>query len=99
MNPNLLKLLGLLGAGGMIAGPLATIADKEKDPEMLPSDSEEAKILQAEKQAMRDYQASPARKDRLSAMTQDEMDSQEMEELEKARQYKLEALKKLRNGF
>ena len=93
MNPNLLKLIGLLSASGLVAGPLAMMADKEKDPEQLPSDSEEAKILQAEKQALRDYQASPARQDRMGAMTEEE----EMDQLRKDRQYKLDALNKLRN--
>jgi hypothetical protein len=93
MNPNILKLIGLLSASGLVAGPLAMMADKEKDPEQLPSDSEEAKILQAEKQALRDYQASPARQDRMGAMTEEE----EMDQLRKDRQYKLDALNKLRN--
>jgi hypothetical protein len=95
MNPNILKLIGLLSASGLVAGPLAMMADKEKDPEQLPSDSEEAKILQAEKQALRDYQASPARQDRMGAMTEEE----EMDQLRKDRQYKLDALNKLRNGI
>lgn len=95
MNPNLLKLIGLLSASGLVAGPLAMMADKKKDPEQLPGDSEEAQIMQAEKQAMRDYQASPARKDRMGMMTEEE----EMDQLRKDRQYKLDALKKLKDGF
>jgi hypothetical protein len=93
MNPNILKLLGLLGASGMVAAPLIGMADK--DQQMLPSDSEKARIMQAEKQAIRDYQASPAHKDRMGMMTEEE----EMDQLRKDRQYKLDALNKLRNGF
>jgi hypothetical protein len=95
MNPNILKLIGLLSASGLVAAPLAMMADKEKDPEQLPGDSEKAKILQAEKQAPRNYQASPAHQARIGAMTEEE----EMDQLRKDRQYKLDALNKLRNGF
>lgn len=95
MNPNLLKLIRLLSVSGVVAGPLAMMADKKKDPEQLPGDSEEAQIMQAEKQALRDYQASPARKDRMGMMTEEE----EMDQLRKDRQYQLDALKKLKDEF
>lgn len=95
MNPNLIKLLGLLAASGMAAAPLAMMADKKSETDQIPGDSEEAKIMQAERQAMRNYEASPARADRMGMMT----DEEELDQLRKDRQYKLDALKKLKNGF
>jgi hypothetical protein len=96
MNANLLKLLGLLGAGGMVAGPLSKLGSKDKDPEMMDANSEEAKMMQAERQAMRDYEASPARQDRLAAMGQEEVDQEDMDQLDEDRKFQLEALKRLR---
>lgn len=95
MSPNLLKLIQLLGASGLVAGPLAMMADKEKDPEQLPGNSEKARIMQAEKQALRNYQASPAHQAKLGMMTEEE----EMDQLRKDRQYQLDALKKLKDEF
>jgi hypothetical protein len=72
MNPNILKLLALLGAGGMAAAPALMTGSREDEPQMLDSDSEEAQMMQAERQAGRDYMASPARQDRMrGAMMQD----------------------------
>lgn len=96
MNPNLLKLIGLLNASGLVAGPLAMMADKEKDPEQLLGNSEKARIMQAEKQALRNYQASPAHQAKLGMMTEEE---EEMDQLRKDRQYQLDALKKLKDEF
>jgi len=67
MNPQLVKLLGLLAASGMVAAPIAMIADKEepKDTNNLDMDSEEAQMSMAESEAMKDYDDSPANQDRL----------------------------------
>lgn len=95
MTSNLLKLMRLLGVSGLTAAPIAMMADKKKESDQLPGDSEEARIMQAEKQALRNYQASPAHQDRLGMMTEEE----EMDQLLKDRQYKLDALKKLKGEF
>jgi hypothetical protein len=106
MNPNLLKLIALLGAGGMAAAPALMTGEREEEPQMLDSDSEEAQLLQAERQAERNYAASPARMDRLGAMSQQAVEPMEDEmgdEIggmeDQDTQLKLKALNRLRSGI
>lgn len=68
MNPQLVKLLGLLAASGMVAAPVAMIADKQpqsEDNTNLDVDSEEAQMRMAELDAEKNYEDSPAHQDKL----------------------------------
>lgn len=79
MNPNLIKLLALLGQGSMVAGGLGMLADKEMDkaPKMHGSYQDylededvplEERMARVEKVQANKYENSPAHKAKLEAL-------------------------------
>jgi hypothetical protein len=79
MNPNLIKLLALLGQGAMVAGGVGMLADKDMQPAEKRYDSYEDYLRDEEvpleermarvEQRQRDkYENSPAHKAKLEAL-------------------------------
>lgn len=79
MNPGLLKLLALLGQGGMVAGGLGMLLDKDKDAEHKKHGSYqeyledesiplEERMANVEKIGEYRYENSPAHRARLEAL-------------------------------
>ena len=79
MNPGLLKLLALLGQGGVVAGGLGMLLDKDKDAEHKKHGSYqeyledesiplEERMKQVEKVEGYRYENSPAHRARLEAL-------------------------------
>jgi hypothetical protein len=77
MSPALIKLLALLGQGGMVAGTAGMLLDKDDQPKMHGSYQDyledesiplEERMKQVEKVEGYRYQNSPAHKARLEAL-------------------------------